>query len=55
MRLEELIEHSPEKISVACPYCNVMMNTAVTTSSSFLGNQELQVEDVAVTLAKSVL
>lgn len=55
MRLEELIEHNPEKISVACPYCNVMMNTAVTTSSSFLGNQELQVEDVAVTLAKSVL
>jgi Fe-S oxidoreductase/nitrate reductase gamma subunit len=55
MRLEELVEHTPEKIAVACPYCNVMMTSAVATSGSFLGDHVPDIEDVAITLAKSVL
>ncbi len=55
MRLEELTEHKPNKVSVACPYCNVMMTSAVATSESFLGDNIPEIEDVAITLAKSVL
>ena len=55
MRLEELTEHVPNKIAVACPYCNVMMTSAVATSESFLGDNVPDIEDVAITLAKSVL
>ena len=53
MRLEELNEHSPNKISVTCPYCSIMLSTATTTA--FPGTNAPEIEDVAVTLAKSVL
>jgi Fe-S oxidoreductase len=53
MRLEELNEHSPNKVSVACPYCSIMLSTATTTA--FPGTNVPDIEDIAVTLAKSVL
>lgn len=53
MRLEELNEHNPNKVSVACPYCSIMLNTAATTA--FPGTNIPEVEDVCITLAKSVL
>lgn len=52
MRLEELNEHSPDKVSVACPYCSIMINTA--TKNVFPGTNIPEIEDVAITLAKSV-
>ncbi len=53
MRLEELNEHRPNKVSVACPYCSIMLSTATTTA--FPGTNVPLIEDIAVTLAKSVL
>ncbi|MCE2928138.1 MAG: respiratory nitrate reductase subunit gamma [Candidatus Caenarcaniphilales bacterium] len=53
MRLEELNEHNPSKISVACPYCSIMISTATTTA--FPGTNAPEVEDIAITLAKAVL
>lgn len=53
MRLEELNEHEPNKVSVACPYCNIMLTTATTTA--FPGTNVPDIEDVAITLAKSAL
>lgn len=53
MRYEELNEHHPNKISVACPYCSIMLSTAATTALP--GTNAPEVEDIAVTLAKSVL
>lgn len=53
MRLEELNEHTPNKVSVACPYCSIMLSTATTTS--FPGTSVPVIEDIAVTLARSVL
>jgi Fe-S oxidoreductase/nitrate reductase gamma subunit len=53
MRLEELNEHKPNKVSVACPYCSIMLSTATTTA--FPGTNIPQIEDIAVTLAKSAL
>lgn len=53
MRLEELNENSPNKVSVSCPYCSIMLNTATTTA--FPGTNIPIVEDVAITLNKSVL
>lgn len=53
MRLEELNEYHPNKVSVACPYCSIMLNTATTTA--FPGTNVPVVEDIAVTLARSVL
>lgn len=52
MRYEELNEHSPNKISVACPYCSIMLSTA--SSTAFPDANVPEVEDVAITLAKSV-
>ncbi len=53
MRYEELNEHSPNTVSVACPYCSIMLSTAATTA--FPGTNVPEIEDVAITLAKSVL
>jgi len=53
MRLEELNVHSPSTVSVACPYCSIMLSTATTTA--FPGTIMPEVEDIAITLAKSVL
>lgn len=53
MRFEELNEHSPNKVSVACPYCSIMLSTAATTA--FPGTNVPDIEDIAVTLAKSAL
>lgn len=52
MRFEELNEHNPNKISVACPYCSIMLSTAATTALP--GTNAPEIEDIAVTLAKSV-
>ncbi len=52
MRLDELNQHTPNKVSVACPYCSIMLTTATTTA--FPGTNIPIIEDVAVTLAKSV-
>lgn len=53
MRFEELNEHQPNKVSVSCPYCSVMLNTSATTA--FPGTNIPEIEDVALTLAKSAL
>lgn len=53
MRFEELNEHQPNKVSVACPYCSVMLNTSATTA--FPGSNIPEIEDIALTLARSVL
>jgi Fe-S oxidoreductase/nitrate reductase gamma subunit len=53
MRFEELNEHNPNKVSVACPYCSVMLNTSATTA--FPGTNIPEIEDIALTLAKSAL
>ncbi len=53
MRFEELNKHSPNKVSVACPYCSIMLSTATTTA--FPGTNIPEIEDIAVTLAKAVL
>lgn len=53
MRLEELNVNNPNIISVACPYCSIMLSTATTTA--FPGTNVPDIEDIALTLAKSVL
>ncbi len=53
MRFDELNEHKPDKISVACPYCSIMIDSA--TKTVFPGTHVPEVEDVAITLAASVL
>lgn len=52
MRFEELNEHRPDKISVACPYCSIMVDSA--TKTAFPGTHIPEVEDVAITLAASI-
>jgi Fe-S oxidoreductase/nitrate reductase gamma subunit len=52
MRFEELNEHKPDKVSVACPYCSIMVDSA--TKTAFPGTHIPEIEDVAVTLAASV-
>jgi len=52
MRFEELNEHKPDKISVACPYCSIMVDSA--TKTAFPGTHIPEVEDVAITLAASI-
>lgn len=53
MRYDELNVHNPNTVSVSCPYCSIMLSTAATTA--FPGTNVPEVEDVAITLAKSVL
>ena len=53
MRFDELNEYKPDKISVACPYCSTMIDSA--TKTVFPGTHIPEVEDVAITLADSVL
>lgn len=53
LRFDELNEHSPNKVSTSCPYCNIMLTTA--TKSTFPGINIPDIEDVAITLSKSVL
>ncbi len=52
MRFEELNKHNPKKISVACPYCSIMLSTATTTA--FPGTNIPEIEDIAITLLSSV-
>jgi len=52
MRFEELNEHKPDKISVACPYCSIMVDSA--TKTAFPGTHIPEVEDVGITLAASI-
>jgi Fe-S oxidoreductase len=49
-RLEQLAEHSPDKVAVACPYCNIMLSSANTTGIA----KAPDIEDVAVILSRSV-
>ncbi|MCH2227661.1 MAG: 4Fe-4S dicluster domain-containing protein [Candidatus Caenarcaniphilales bacterium] len=52
MRFDELNEHKPDKISVACPYCSIMIDSA--SKTVFQGTHVPEIEDVAITLAASV-
>jgi Fe-S oxidoreductase/nitrate reductase gamma subunit len=52
MRFEELNEQSPNLISVACPYCSLMLDSA--TKTAFPGTYIPNIEDVAITLARSI-
>ena len=53
-RAEEAIETGATRIAVACPFCSVMLNDAVTSKQQQGEAQGVVVSDVATLLLESV-